>query len=145
MGEDETGCPIEAYESEQGNVPAKLRKICSGLGDYVDNVADEKKKRLSKDDLAWVRKNLEWLRNGERTFTELEMLGRIAQVADELYVLKRTKGDANPRFYLTDFFADRYVILHGYKKDSYDVDPKEREIAERRLDDLRARNESDGG
>lgn len=145
MDEDDTARPVELYETEQVNVPSGLRKICSGLGDYVDNLDDQKKKRLSKNDLGWVRKNLEWLRTGNRTFSQLEMLNRLNQVADGLYLLKRTKGDANPRFYLTDVFPDRYLILHAYKKDSYEEDPAQQQSAEERLDDLLARSETDGG
>ena len=145
MVNDETGRCIELYETEGGNVPSGLRKICSGLGDYVDNLDDQKKKRLSPNDLGWLRKNLEGLRTGRRTLAELQMLNRVFQVADDLYLLKKTKGDANPRLYLTDVFPDRYVILHAYKKDTYDEDPTQQQRAENCLEDLRARHESDGG
>ncbi|GEM_PF-4615784 len=145
MNSDVKGRPFELYETENGNVPSDLRKICSGLGEFVDNLEDEKKKRLSPDDLGWIRTNLRWLRNGERSFSELKMLKRLSRVGPDLFVLKRTKGDANPRIYLTDLLPERYVILHGYKKDSYDQDPEEQKKAEDRLEDLRARIQSDGG
>ncbi len=144
MGEDDTRRPIRLYELEQGNPPSGLRKICSGLGDHIENLEDKKKKQLSKEDLGRVRKNLEQLRTKKNGFRRLDMLDRLIEVSESLYLMKFTNGDANPRFYLTDALPECYVILHAYKKKDYEEDPEEQKRAERCLQDLQARNQIHG-
>jgi hypothetical protein len=118
--------------------------MCSGLGDQIENLEDEKKKQLSKDDLGRVRKNLETLRVKQNGFRRLDKLDRLIEVSDSLYLMKFTNADANPRFYLTDAFPACYVILHAYKKKNYDEDPEQQKRAERCLRDLQTRNQTNG-
>lgn len=123
------------FERRNGNIPKELVALCLGMRDLIQNYPDASnvKSALTKQEYGRVHKALERLL--KYSVDDLVSTKKFARKTDDIFLFK-LKSQNNPRLYLTDHFADRYVLLHGLKKKRYEEDPHDLETAEDRLEDL---------
>lgn len=123
------------YENQRGRIPKKLLALCLGMRDLFRNYPEEltEKAILSKREYGRVHKALEKLLKYD--VDTLVGTKKFARKTDEIFIFKLNSKN-NPRLYLTDYFSDRYVLLHGLKKKKYEEDPQDLETAKDRLEEL---------
>jgi phage-related protein len=90
-------------------------------------------KRLQKNLVYLCSKGLGALNSG--IFEKLE---------DDLYELKMTKSEHNPRFILTTLTPERFVVLHAFmKKYNGAIKDRDKKAARKRLGELRERGNNE--
>jgi phage-related protein len=115
----------ELYQDVNGEIPKDLLAFFIRMIPQEEQPENPPKPLLSASETRRLQVNLGYLCNkGLASLTS----GIFEKLENELYELRMTKSEHNPRFILTAVTPQRFVVLHAFMK-KYDDAIKERDKA----------------
>ena len=127
----------ELYQDANGEIPKDLLAFFMRMIPAEEKPENPLKPLLSDSEIRRLQVNLGYLcKKGLESLTS----GNFEKLEDDLYELRMTKSEHNPRFILTAATPQRFVVLHAFMK-KYDDAIKERDKAPaiERLQELQQR------
>lgn len=127
----------ELYQDGSGEVPKALLAFFVGLMPPAELPADGPTPVLTPSESKRLQVNLRRLcKKGLASLTS----DIFEKLEDDLYELRMTKSEHNPRFILTPASPQRFVVLHAFMK-KYDggIRDRDKEPARQRLRELKER------
>ncbi|MBD2516347.1 type II toxin-antitoxin system RelE/ParE family toxin [Nostoc sp. FACHB-973] len=128
----------ELYQDVNGEIPKDLLAFFIRMIPEQEQPENPPKPLLSASETKRLQVNLGYLCNkGLASLTS----GIFEKLEDDLYELRMTKSEHNPRFILTAATPQRFVVLHAFMK-KYDdgIKDRDKEPARVRLRELQQRN-----
>ena len=130
----------ELYQHVDGEIPQDLLAFFIRMIPQDEQPENPPKPLLSASETRRLQVNLGYLCNkGLASLTS----GIFEKLEDDLYELRMTKSEHNPRFILTAATPQRFVVLHAFMK-KYDdaIKDRDKEPARVRLRELQQREKS---
>jgi phage-related protein len=127
----------ELYLDTNGEIPKDLLAFFIRMIPEEEQPENPPKPLLSDSETKRLQVNLDYLCNkGLASLTS----GIFEKLEDDLYELRMTKSEHNPRFILTAATPQRFVVLHAFMK-KYDnaIKDRDKEPARVRLRELQQR------
>ncbi len=127
----------ELYLDTNGEIPKDLLAFFIRMIPEEEQSENPPKPLLSDSETKRLQVNLDYLCNkGLASLTS----GIFEKLEDDLYELRMTKSEHNPRFILTAATPQRFVVLHAFMK-KYDnaIKDRDKEPARVRLRELQQR------
>ncbi|MEH2272525.1 MAG: type II toxin-antitoxin system RelE/ParE family toxin [Nostoc sp.] len=127
----------ELYQDVNGEIPKDLLAFFIRMIPEEEQPENPPKPLLSPSETRRLQVNLGYLCNkGLASLTS----GIFEKLEDDLYELRMTKSEHNPRFILTAATPQRFVVLHAFMK-KYDnaIKDRDKEPARVRLRELQQR------
>ncbi|MBD2409578.1 hypothetical protein FACHB389_09140 [Nostoc calcicola FACHB-389] len=128
----------ELYQDVNGEIPKDLLAFFIRMIPKQEQPENPPKPLLSASETKRLQVNLGYLCNkGLASLTS----GIFEKLEDDLYELRMTKSEHNPRFILTAATPQKFVVLHAFMK-KYDdgIKDRDKEPARVRLRELQQRN-----
>lgn len=130
----------ELYQDVNGEIPKDLLAFFIRMIPEEEKPENPPKPLLSASETRRLQVNLGYLCNkGLASLTS----GIFEKLEDDLYELRMTKSEHNPRFILTTATPQQFVVLHAFMK-KYDnaIKDRDKEPARVRLRELQQREQS---
>ena len=130
----------ELYQDVNGEIPKDLLAFFIRMIPQEEQPENPPKPLLSASETKRLQVNLGYLCNkGLLSLTS----GIFEKLEDDLYELRMTKSEHNPRFILTAATPQKFIVLHAFMK-KYDgaIKDRDKEPARVRLRELQQREES---
>jgi phage-related protein len=130
----------ELYQDFNGGIPKDLLAFFIRMIPEQEQPENPPKPLLSLSETRRLQVNLGYLCNkGLASLTS----GIFEKLEDDLYELRMTKSEHNPRFILTAATPQRFVVLHAFMKKYNDaIKDRDKEPARVRLRELQLREKS---
>ncbi|MBD2339064.1 type II toxin-antitoxin system RelE/ParE family toxin [Calothrix sp. FACHB-156] len=128
----------EVYQDGNGEIPKDLLAFFIRMIPAEEEPENPPKPLLSASETRRLQVNLGYLCNkGLVSLTS----GIFEKLEDDLYELRMTKSEHNPRFILTAVTPQRFVVLHAFMKKYNDaIKERDKAPARERLRQLQQRN-----
>ncbi|WP_414527440.1 type II toxin-antitoxin system RelE/ParE family toxin [Nodularia chucula] len=130
----------ELYQDVNGEIPKDLLAFFIRMIPPEEQPENPPKPLLSASETKRLQVNLGYLcKKGLLSLTS----GIFEKLEDDLYELRMTKSEHNPRFILTAATPQKFIVLHAFMK-KYDgaIKDRDKEPARVRLRELQQREES---
>ena len=130
----------ELYQDVDGEIPKDLLAFFIRMIPQDEQPENPPKPLLSASETRRLQVNLGYLCNKGLASLASDIFEKLE---DDLYELRMTKSEHNPRFILTPATPQRFVVLHAFMK-KYDdaIKDRDKEPARVRLQELQQREQS---